>query len=275
MIGRRATAGLSLLCALLFCALAAQSASAAKAANTTAFTCVKGGGEQDFKDAHCDQFVGSKKGEFGHVAIANDTTTEIELNNETTGGAKITSILKFTLGGVVTEIACKTATTAKEKSFIHNVESEGKHTVTGTAALLFSECEVKKPTKCTVKEPIEMRMLFEGVEGLGANKDTMGLEFKPDPEEMATLAEITFQDKGAEKCALGGKTFSLFGPTIGTGTPSPKEKHSGSTYVFEAGNEMQKAESGGSTGGGIGGSITSTFTMRMAGGNPVSLTTTT
>jgi hypothetical protein len=52
MIGRRATLGLSLLSALLVCALVAQSASAieaTKSKRTTAFTCVPGTGEKDFQ----------------------------------------------------------------------------------------------------------------------------------------------------------------------------------------------------------------------------------
>ena len=86
MIGRRATVGLSLLCALAFCAFAAQSASAAKAVNTTAFTCVEGA-TKDFSDAHCDTKVTAGTGQYGHVVIPQGTTTEVVGENTTTGGA--------------------------------------------------------------------------------------------------------------------------------------------------------------------------------------------
>jgi hypothetical protein len=284
MNGRRTAVGLSLLCALAFCAFAAQSASAqigTKAKNTTAFTCVKGGGLRDFKDAHCDEFVGAEKGEFGHVAIPLNETTELEVTNsetanKTTEAASIT--IKTNLAGVSVEITCKTATTngAAEKSFIHNVESEPKvHTATGTLAILLKDCEVKKPAKCSVKEPIEMKALFEGVEGLGPNKDTHGVEFKGDPDAQAPLLSITLQNNGPEPCALAGKTVGIFGTMIATGTPSPKDKHSGATTRFEPGNEMQTL-----TAGGKAAEFTATFTMRMkeSGGikqNPIALTTVT
>jgi hypothetical protein len=84
MIGRRAVVGLSLLSALLFCAFAAQSASAAlkTSTNTTGFTCVKGVTEKgDFKDEHCDE-TNVGKGAFKHELIPLNTTTEVEFSNE-------------------------------------------------------------------------------------------------------------------------------------------------------------------------------------------------
>jgi hypothetical protein len=280
MVGYRTAAGLSLLCAFVLCAFAAQSASAqvgVRAVNTTAFTCVKGGGSLDFNDAHCDEYVGPGKGLFGHVSIPPNETTELEVTNKetankTTEAAPIT--IKFTHLGVNSEIVCKTASSAgaKEKSFLHNVESEGgKHTVTGTVAVLLTNCEVKKPAKCIVSEPIEFVALFEGVEGLGLSKDTHGLEFKGDPSEITPLLSITFTNKGAEKCPFHEKTTPITGTAIATGTPNPKEKHSGATWRFEPGNEMQTLKVGANKA-----DFTATFTPRMAGGgNPISLTTVT
>jgi hypothetical protein len=82
-----------------------------------------------------------------------------------------------------------------------------------------------------VKEPIERRFLFEGVEKLGVNKDTMGVEFKGDPNESEPIFALTLENKGAEKCALAGKKLEVFGTAIATGKPSPKEKHSGATWI--------------------------------------------
>jgi len=280
MIRRRTVIGLSLLCALAFCAFAAQSASAQKgtrAKNTTAFTCVNPGPKEgDFKDAHCDEKVASQTGEYAHEPIPLNTTTQLTVTNEgttnkTEGSASIT--IRFTFALLKVEITCKTATTegAKE-SFIHNVESEAKtHTVTGTLAILLKDCEVKTPAKCGVKEPIELKALFEGVEGLGPTKDTHGIEFKGDPEETSPLASIIFTNKGAEKCPLVEKTVAITGSMIATGTPSPKEKHSGATTVFEPGNEMQTLTAGGKPA-----EFIATFTTRMFGkGLPISFTTVT
>jgi hypothetical protein len=66
MSGRKAIVGLSLLCALVFCAFGAATASAA--GGSTAFTCVKGAASADFEDEHCDK--GKVGGGFGHVEIA-------------------------------------------------------------------------------------------------------------------------------------------------------------------------------------------------------------
>jgi hypothetical protein len=51
MYGRRAVVGLSLLCALVFCAFAAPSAQALK--GTTITTCKQVGSGATFQDEHC------------------------------------------------------------------------------------------------------------------------------------------------------------------------------------------------------------------------------
>src|SRR5689334_16146452 len=81
-MARRSAVGLSLICALVFCALSAQSASAAEGKNTTAFECVKGGGAKDFSDAHCDNNVGAGKGEYGHVVLTLNEKVSISISNE-------------------------------------------------------------------------------------------------------------------------------------------------------------------------------------------------
>jgi hypothetical protein len=272
MIGRRTTICLALLCALAFCTFAAQSAIAqvgTPSINTTAVTCVaepKNLG--DFEDSHCDKAHPSKKGAFTHEAIAKDTTTELEVSQEGT------SKLNTTLAGVVTEVTCKKATsvTAANKSFIHNVEISGKHTVTGTVQMNLTECTVVKPSKCIVKEPIVATAEVHGVEGLNG-KNEMGFEFKGEGDE-STIAETFFENNGAEKCAIGGLAtpwLMLRGSMIATGKAASGNKQHGATWVFEDANEMETLDfSGKNT------SFAATFTTRMSGGgNPISLTTVT
>ena len=81
MIRRRAVVGLSMLCALLVCALAAQSASGATAVNTTAFTCVKAESGAGFSDEHCDNEV-SKEAKFKHEVVPLNETKSINATNE-------------------------------------------------------------------------------------------------------------------------------------------------------------------------------------------------
>src|ERR1043166_1431470 len=182
MIGRRAVLGLSLLSALLFCAFAAQSASAAKATNTTMCTCVKGGGALDFKDAHCDEFVGKEKGEYGHVKVANGLTTEITATNEKVTNStkdKELAVLESQFLLTKIEITCEVVSNNAKESLVHNEVSEvSKHTITGTIVTNFEKCTVVKPEKCTVKTPIVSVASFESVEGLGAEANEMGGELK-------------------------------------------------------------------------------------------------
>jgi hypothetical protein len=249
MIGRRAVVGLSLLSALLFCAFAAQSALAAKAVNTTLVTCKNVGVNQgDFKDEHCDEKVTPKTGSFGHVVAPLDKTTEVSATNSgTTNGTKDhePAVLRSKVGLTATEITCTKVENNPKESLVHNAQTETtKHTLTGTIVTLFKECTVTKPAKCKVKEPIESRATLEGVEGLGPEANTMGVELKGHGEG-ETFAEITYE--GAE-CALKGKTFKVTGSVVGTngpGTEASQTNHwTGATVVFTPKKEMQKLKLG-------------------------------
>lgn len=266
----RATVGLSLLCALFFCAFAAQSASAVPAKNTTAFTCVEGGGQKDFVDPHCDQKVVAGQGKFGHIPIPLNQTTEITVTNAKTKNATIEStptVFKFTLGGKAVEISCKTV---HGFGTLHNVEPVfQEHKVTGTLTIKAIECKVLKPLKCFVKEPIEYKTEFEGVEELGPFKDTHGIEFRPHVEGGGPLLTITIE--GAE-CPVKG-VVPVTGTMIATGGPSPKERHSGATLNLT--NEMTKETL---KVGGLPAEHSGSLTLKMApiGGveqNPISFTT--
>jgi len=273
MIGRRAVVGLSLLSALLFCAFAAQSASAAltTSKNTTAFTCVEGA-TKDFKDSHCDEAVPVGEGKFGHQAIALNTTTEVDLTNTTNAVFKTEVV-----GGGKVTITCTVVKNIVKNSTMHNVEPEkGQHTLTGPIETEFSKCTVSELKNCVVEEPIIFKATVHGVEGMeGPNKEAnaMGLEFIGDGEK-EVFAEIGFI---GEKCPVKTPTIFLIikGKMIATGGPLATSKQdrkaSGATLVFTNANAMEELTSGGKPV-----TITGTLTMSMAGGgNPISLTTTT
>lgn len=274
MTGRRATAGILLLCALVSCAFSAQSASASKAVNTTAVTCVKGGGEEDFADAHCDEQVGVGEGEFGHVEISPGTKVVFTVDNQTTGEATDPAVLLGKAYGAATEITC---TKVHGEGTLENIEhKEAKqHTVTGTVVVKYTGCSVQKPGKCDVIEPLEVRATFEGVEGLGAEKDGMGVEFAPDESKVFT--EITYDDNGAEQCALDGKSINLEGSAVATGIPAAGEEHSGTTPDFDHAKNTALGTLVTSVAGSakVAAGFESTGTVRAKGGNPISLTTTT
>jgi hypothetical protein len=236
MIRGRAVLGLSLLCALLFCAFTAQSASAVPGKNTTAFTCVENVGAKDFEDPHCDKKVETGGGKFGHVSIPLNATTEITVSNAKTKNKTLESsptVFKFQIGGEVVEGSCKNV---HGLGTLHNVEPIiFEHKVTGTLTIKVTECKVEKPANCFVKEPIEYKTEFEGVEGLGPEANTHGIEFRPHAGGGGALMTIAFE---GPKCVLGGEVAPIIGTMVATGTPNPKEKHSGATLKFT--KEMTK-----------------------------------
>jgi hypothetical protein len=288
MIGRRAVIGLSLLSALLFCAFAAQSASAlvtTKSPNTTAHTCVKkakieGAG---FSDAHCDTPVASGA-EFEHVVIAKDTTTAVGGTNEkVTESTKKSepAVLKGTIGGVKVTITCTTVKNNETNSLVHNVEPVAKqHTFTGFIETEFTNCTVTGLAKCIVSEPIVSKANVHGVEGFEGpkgEKNAMGIEFDgAGPETL--FASIVFTNKGVEKCALDKQTFPVKGTVVATNGPTAESKqdnpHSGSTLTFQDLTGKVKMQT--LTLGPNPAEFTAIATPTMAGGgNPISMTTTT
>lgn len=263
-MARRSAVGVSLICAVAFFAIAAQGASAAEGKNTTAFECVKGGGEKDFSDAHCDNNVGAGKGEFGHVVLPLNQSTSIAISNEKTKNETkeaASTVLKGTIAGIKSEIVCKTVSGTGS---LTNEEPASKvHRVKGTVEAKFTSCTAVKPAfGCKVKEPITVSSSVEGVEGLGAGKNEMGLEFKPTG---AHFASVTL-----EGCFIAG-TYNTDGTAIATGTPSNTAKWSGATSVFTAAMTKETLKLAGSAA-----EVESTTTVTKAGGgNPIALTTVT
>jgi hypothetical protein len=228
MIGRKTTVGLSLLCALLFSAIAVQSAAATEGTNTTAFACVKSvNGTREFLDAHCDIRTPEKTGSYEHKVLALKAPTEIEATNETTGGAKSTQVLEGSPFKVATRIEC---TKLGGEGTVENSEPIAKvHSLIGNGTLKYTGCTVVKPAKCTIKEIVLKVGSVESQEGLTGPKgeaNAMGLQFKFG----ATVIIL----EGAE-CPLKGSSFALEGSVIvtnGPGTAEPQtNKHSGATAV--------------------------------------------
>jgi hypothetical protein len=273
MIGRRATVGLSLLCALLFSVIAVQSASAAAGKNTTASTCVNvGTGKATFTDPHCD-FDSPGKGNFEHQPLSSDIgkTTKVTFTNEKTASETTKSTpltIKFKFFGLEWHIVCEGVHATAN---LGNTEPKAKeHRISlGNLVLKISKCKVEKPAKCTIKESFETAsILGEGVEELGAGKNEMGFEVKP--ESGTTLATITFE--GAE-CAAKGKSINLEGSMIATGgTTTQTEKQGGSTWVFTTGMTKETLKTGEFP---IELSLALTLQMDEVGGKPIAFTTVT
>ncbi len=281
MNGRRAVIGLSLLCALLFSAFAVQSASAT--VGTTAFTCVKDKGNEDFADAHCDEGIGAGNGDYGHVAIGEEETT-VEVSNTKTANKTTEAkhaIFKSTSGGIALEITCATAT---GEGKLKNIAAgpDGGMAVEGKAGgvITLSGCKMPKPLNgakeelCKVKEPItatgsSITRVLQGPE-----KNTMGVEFKPEKE--SPFAELTFENVSGKACFLNGKAVGVTGTIMATGVgPGVSPSYSGATVQLTTAMTKETLKFGAAAAELEG---TVTVSMTNADGktteNPVTLTTT-
>lgn len=156
MIARKSIVGLFLLCALAAGAFAAQASGASK--GTTMFTCKKGseGTGERFSKAHCrGDSDTSPTGEYRHIAVAQDTTTEITGTSENTEGVCQAWILRSTQAGNVMEISSPCAHTIAGESWATNKidGATGEHYVEGEARVSFTEVSITKPggKGCKVK----------------------------------------------------------------------------------------------------------------------------
>lgn len=278
MIGRRATIGLSLLSALVFCAFAAQSALAVEATKSTFVTCVKDPENKgDFTDAHCDTTGVKGASEYKHVTISGRTNeiaaTNQNVTNNTT--APEPAVLTSSVPGGKATITCQKVKNNVAESFIENKEpSEGVMKVSGTIKTEFSECVVTELAKCTVAEPIVSMATLEGLEKLNGpvqpaeKENAMGLRFTGEGESK-TFATIKFE--GAE-CSLKAEPLAVTGSVIATSGPttasSQINKESGATLAFTPEFEMENLKLGINTA-----KFKTITTPTMSAGNPIALTT--
>lgn len=270
MAGRRTVVGLSLLIALVSSAVAAQSASAVL--GTTAFECVevelKLG---DHNDPHCSEYSGL--GDYAHKPIEENKKLGVIVNNQKTGDSTKAAVsANFTgkAGKVDVKISC---TVVEGKAIATNVPSGIDKVLAneGTYLMDFSGCTVSEPAKCKVEEPIEADGPFTTRVGLGPEKNTMSVEFKPLVVGGKTLPFIEITFEGAE-CSLKGITANVDGTALATGAAGDDEntKSSGATLKFTEAmtKETLKTAVGAAE-------FSSTVTLSSAEtGKPLTLTTT-
>jgi hypothetical protein len=277
MIGYRAVIGLSLLCALLFSAFAAQSASAK---GTTAFTCVAGTGSSGFEDEHCDKATNEKaKVKFVHSEIAPKTETAVTGTNEKTASetkASTTATFISVRAGVTVHIDC---TGVHSEGTLTNSEVTGKMQAAGPTTVTYTGCTVTKPINCTVNSPkkpagtIETEKLTAKTKIISEAPEEMGVEVTPNS---GTFVSLEFS---GEKCAFKGLTFPIAGSVIGT--PGNEPNGHGATLWFSATAQEEKEFGEGKstamqklTFGGSPALYKGVETLKMVEGNPITLTTT-
>lgn len=226
MTGRRAILGLCMLCALAFSAVAAQSASAIT--GTTAFTC-KGvtPGTGKFKAAHCKP-TDAGTGNFEHVAVAENTTTDITGTNEKTGPETKTSSITR-LHSVISGVEVELSATGVhgEGTMVNKKTAEGEHFAEGSGQIHYTGVEVtkpagkgckaysKKPSEGGVEKTITTNVLSATTKGQGDR-----LQFNPP----AGGIFVEFYVEGCTIAALNGP-YKVEGSI--KGTPN------GATTVFE------------------------------------------
>jgi hypothetical protein len=261
MMGRRAVTGLALLCALLFSAFAAQSASAIK--GTTAFTCAPAEKNGAFKDAHCKEAGLSSPG-FNHVAIEQGKTTIIHATNEKTKNKtteSTPSVLKGKAFGVAITITCSKV--FGHGSLVNILDASGEHYVHvgNEATVLYTKCVVTGPTGCKIPgEKIEVTKLTATTKEKGDNVTFVpekGTEFVNFKFEGCKVAELNTEYK-----VLGSVLAQSDGATLNF-------NHNAITATKELTFGGQPA--------GLEGSITVSQAAETpesgATGNPISLTT--
>ncbi len=202
MTGRRAIVGLCMLCALVFSAFAAQSASA----TTTLFTCKKSPAKptgEKFSGAHCKKSDTSPTGEWRHEEVPVNTTTEITGTTEDTSGNLTPSQLHSVVSGVEVELESASAHILPElggvKSWIENRISGKEHYYFGEAWVRYTGVKVLKPAGkgCkVVGEEVTTNKLKFTSEGQGENT-------KFEPAAGTVFAEFTVE--GCTIAALNGK----------------------------------------------------------------------
>jgi hypothetical protein len=185
MSGNRAIVGLCMLCAIVFSAFAAQSASAK---GTTAYTCAETG-TGDFKDAHCKEAGEAGKSKYAHVPF--EGTTKITGTNVTTGTSKDVTKLKSVQAGVTLELQSQTLDGEGEMSnkLIKNKAGEEEMVAHGTGFITYTEVTVTAPAGkgCKVKtEEVKTNELTATTQ-----EQTNQLNFTPAAGE--TFAEFTVE----------------------------------------------------------------------------------
>jgi hypothetical protein len=266
MTRRRSVVGLTVLCALVLGAVAAQAAHAER--GQTAFTCASTtDGGLGFSDAHCDDAV-STGATFEHTTIAAGTETLVTSTNAATnGGTSEATPAVLALTGALHGLKGVTVTCQKVagKSSMENVAGNANGVMEAKGEIVavnFTEC-ITNPPACTVEEPIEVEARAHTVE----TADGMGLKFEP----LVGANEFTDLTFHGAACAL---RFFPSIPVDGnvTATAEGKPNGHGATawfQKFEAGKvSMQEL-----TVGGVSADFEGIVTTKGPSGNALVLTT--
>lgn len=150
MTGRRAIIGLSLLCALVFCASAAPSAMALK--GTTLFTCIKAtGGGAGFSDEHCTKSVASGAS-YEMKEIKDHESTAPTVTNNETSDKDIPTKLLFTYNGTQIELEAKTFLSCAAGAEVEGLTVlEEWMVIRGEGCGTYSNVVVNKAKNCVIK----------------------------------------------------------------------------------------------------------------------------
>jgi hypothetical protein len=224
MTGRRAIVGLCMLCALLVSAVAAQGAIAAT--GTTAFTCKKPEGTdkpvgEKFSKEHCKEADTSPTGEYRHVEIPNDKTTELTGSNEETSGTTRPTKLHSVISGIEVELESPTVTGTGWMTNAFDAVAE-EHYAHGEGTIEYKEVVVKKPAGkgCKVKTGVVKTNKLKATTKGAA----MGLKFEPAEGGVFATFEVEGCGESEALKALNG-VYEVKGSVIGT--------PDGATTVFE------------------------------------------
>jgi hypothetical protein len=194
MTRRKVAVCACLLCAFFTSALAAQGAAAATN-GTTAFTCRNEGPEHAFSKAHCAP-ADAVGGEYEHVAIPENTTTDVVGTAGTTEGVKEVTKLKSAIAGVLVELQAKGLDL--EGTLTNHKTESGEHYVHGEGKIVYTEVSLTAPAVkgCKLKgEKVETKQVTATSAGQGD-----AIRFSPVSGSVFTEFEI----EGCFPTALNG-----------------------------------------------------------------------
>jgi hypothetical protein len=271
MTGRRALGGLSLVCALALCALAAPNAMALK--GTTAYTCVHVTEAAAFEDEHCTKDAEGGEGWIHAEIEPGAAETKLAVSNNETGSKNVTAKLSTEVKGEKVAIDSGAAKSCAEKTMVMNRETAFKKMyVEGFYCVEFFNNVVKEPANCVVDKVITVQGPYETrVELNGKKEEEMWVLFKP--FILSPFTQFTLADKEGKKCSLNGQKVTIEGTA--RSNVSTSELIEGSTVKFTAAETEKTLTT--SEGKVVKFEATLTPRMTAVGGqdaNPVSLTTT-
>jgi hypothetical protein len=207
MTGRRAVIGLSLLSALVFCAITAPNAMAVP--GTTAFKCVKTDAVgEEFGDEHCTTQEQGKAG-FTQMQITPNTEAKLTVTNSSTEGKVVNAKLRGVAEKTEFLLEASGFHSCVGKTTVENRKPGVQGEAVGKFCGEFSSVKVNKPVKCEIEKGVvnllenaSYRTVVKEVE----KKYEMYIEFIPPKEK--SFAEFTF---GGGECSLKGTKVSVTG----------------------------------------------------------------